>query len=166
MPATTATKKPKLNRRAIRTVIKAIENIDKQGLAFNMKVFGETNVRAFKKAGATRFTPECGTAACVAGFTMGIFKVNGERRISDNIGRNLLKYQEHSNAKIGMDAAAKILGLDNIDRDLLFTPNDYEWHPERFTPRRAIRTLQYLLKTGKVSWDARTHTKALGPIMP
>lgn len=166
MPTPTATKKPKLNRKAIRTVIKAIENIDKQGLAFNMEVFGETNLRAFKKAGATRFTPECGTAACVAGFTIGIFKVNGQHRVSDNIGRNLRKYQEHSNAQLGMDAAAKILGLDCVDQDLLFTPDDYEWHPERFTPRRAIRTLQYLLKTGKVSWDARTHTKALGRFVP
>lgn len=76
----------------------------------------------------------CGTAACIAGWTLALFAPN--KRGGD------------------ADDAQTLLGLDEYQADELFLPQGYR-NSRRYTQARAVRTLDHLIATGEVDWDAK-----------
>lgn len=80
-----------------------------------------------------RILIDCGTAACIAGWTNAI------------LGNPDSEYDDAT------DAAAR-LGLDEREADDLFTPRGFDVKG-RFTRAQAVAVLDHLLETGKVDWS-------------
>lgn len=82
---------------------------------------------------------ECGTAACIAGWTLVVFQ------------------PEQLSTKGAVDAEP-YLGLNEGQAFKLFTPPG--WKTERYTRAHAVRVLDHLLETGEVNWiDTRRPKK-------
>ena len=89
----------------------------------------------------------CGTAACIAGWTLARFGKTGRAKKLDH-RRPLANYKDV------LPCAASVLGLELLTIRRLFTPSlaaDGVSMPE-VTAEHAVRTLRHLAKTGKVDW--------------
>lgn len=75
------------------------------------------------------YTAECGTVACIAGWTYLTYGGCGD------------PYSE----------ARNLLGLDEDRADALFLPYGCDW--EDITPAHAAQTLRKLAETGEVDWS-------------
>lgn len=73
----------------------------------------------------------CGTAACIAGWTLALLKPRTKGLDSNDAGN--------------------LLGLNEEEADLLFMPPGF-MDEARFTQAMAVRTLDHLLATGEVAW--------------
>lgn len=98
-------------------------------VGFNMAVFDPSPVYR------DRTGKRCGTACCIAGWTV-------------------LKYG-HEDQKGDADSyiAGELLGLTPEQADMLFNPFQVavcDW--ENISPKRAARTLERLAETGEVKW--------------
>lgn len=112
-------------------------------LYFNMATWGE-QARNFV---ATEHA--CGTAACIAGWTLARFGKSGR---ATKVDHRRPRDFDDSVSK----AAAAVLGLNRSEAYDLFVPNSglngvdvYE-----VTADHAVRTLRHLAKTGEVDWRA------------
>lgn len=106
-----------------------------EGMVFDMSTYGHRH--------------PCGTAACIAGWTVARFGKTGRAKNIDPRRPLADKY----NVKIW---AAKVLGLDADTRFSLFMPNTYKDRVRVFdiTASHAVRTLRHLAETGEVDWFA------------
>lgn len=146
-----------MNITAINTLINLLENIPpetKQG--FNMRYYHENAYGEDVNVGH-----ECGTVACLAGWTAEHLSLKGDRvlklpRTKDSIknyGPGLHWMTGHH------ELAQEILGLTEDEADRLFTPMDYDSNPEldlvawdRVKPAQAVKVLKHLRDTGEVDW--------------
>ena len=103
----------------------------------------------------------CGTAGCIAGFTVSRHEERAQGYRAEQIFRKKRKYEPRG--EINMEFAGKILGLDDRMRKELFEP-DITGIAEAFECDRkkpgfifsgmAIACLDILIETGEVDWVA------------
>lgn len=114
-----------MNAENILKVAKAIEQHSIPDLGFNMGVVcGKARYDLPDLSGHN-----CGTVACVAGWTNKVF-----------------------NTPASAAAAGDILGLSDDVSELLFLPEG--WTENDIKPDQAVRTLRHLAETGEVDWTA------------
>ena len=103
-------------------------------MVFDMGVFGDEH--------------PCGTAACIAGWTVARFGWNGRAMKIDH-RRPVLNFDV-------FDDALSVLGLSFPEAQRLFAPNEERdgVSMAEVTAPHAVRTLRHLAKTGKVDWCA------------
>lgn len=135
------------NRKNILAVADAIESsaltkarLVKNRIGFNMATYG--GVGFGDKAGHN-----CGTAACIAGWTLVMFDDDGFPR------EKPLSPSELRNSACIMVRAAGALGLEDKVARKLFVP-DVDILSD-LAPQRAVRVLRHFARTGKVNWDLR-----------
>lgn len=78
------------------------------------------------------FMEACGTAACIAGWTLAVLSPAGD-------------------ACPSLKQARGLLGLGLATSHSLFIPDDF--CTRRYTPDEAVRVLDHLLETGEVDWE-------------
>lgn len=111
---------------------------------FNMNYF----LSQIDQEGPSYYDPtvllhNCGTCACLAGWTAGLLddQLTDEQRDRNSIA----------------DRGRVLLGLDSSQADRLFHP--YNLHPswgdewEAIPPRGAVEVLDHLLETGEIDWS-------------
>ena len=89
--------------------------------------------------------PECGTVACIGGWTDILFTKTGRIRakpLFDDDGENGCSYEQ----------TGEKLGLDSLQSDQLFFMTDSRKTLSGQTLKDAVRVLTGLLETGKVRW--------------
>lgn len=134
-----------MKRDAIQRLIDALEADELRDerdakIRFNMGTwFGMTNEGGDHVQGEEH---ECGTAACLAGWTVILHK--GIDRTTRSLKIGPYDFIE--------DVAASILGLDSVTAARLFVPSVAGWPLHRIKRKHGIRVLKRLLETGKVDW--------------
>lgn len=110
---------------------------------FNMRSWWSAVTGGGLKLYGTRpeeFTAECGTAACVAGWTVSVFR---PRSPLNEFRGDWVE-----------DVAGLILGLSSDEADKLFFPPDFfSERTDEWTPAQAADVIDHLLATGKVDWS-------------
>jgi len=127
-----------VNKAAIDKVIASIRGeVERtKDLGFNMGFAVENGETDRTKRG-------CGTVACIAGHTY----VN-------KVGRSPSRVADNYNWSELFDTAQEELGLTGEQRAQLFFAENTKYYDnlEAITPGQAIRTLEHLRDTGRVSW--------------
>ena len=114
-----------MNVENILKVAEAIEQHSIADLGFNMSIVtGPVRPDRLDMSGHN-----CGTVACIAGWTNAVFK----------------------NASPHTPAAAGYLGLEADQADELFCPEG--WMDGDIKPEQAVRTLRHLAVSGEVDWS-------------
>lgn len=142
---TTTHRKPKMNKRTILKVAKAIETAAKRkeglrGVGFNMDSY-------IADADEVRcdHVDSCGTVSCIAGWTC---LVAGGLNDADS----LREIEATQSVYAIPRRAAEILGIDFETRYDLFTPHGAgPW--ASITPAHAVAVLRHLAETGVVDWS-------------
>lgn len=113
-----------VNAENILKVADAIEQHSIPDLGFNMGVVhGNANPGLRDLSGHN-----CGTVACIAGWTHQVFKTGGHT----------------------ISPAGYVLGLNEQESEALFLPEG--WADDEIGPQQAVRTLRHLAATGEVDW--------------
>lgn len=109
-------------------------------VGFNMRTYGNRSGDYTDRSGRG-----CGTVACVAGWAIALFSLNGRGQA--------VKEQRVGSAgwKGAFFTASDLLGLDDMTASALFQPETVAWY--KITPAIAAKTLRHLAKTGEVVWD-------------
>ena len=104
-------------------------------MVFDMEVFGDEH--------------PCGTAACIAGWTVARFGENDDAEEIDH--RRPL-----GDGDDVFDGALSVLGLSFPEAQRLFAPNERRdgVSMSEITAEHAVRTLRHLAETGEVDWRA------------
>jgi hypothetical protein len=92
---------------------------------------------------------DCGTAACIGGWTVALFNNEGRLRPSTLMGDRLSRKIDRSMATY---TVARLLDLGPDQVGLLF-PN--QGIRNRITREHAVRTLRNLALTGLVKWEVK-----------
>ena len=121
-----------MNKERILEIADLIET-GHERMVFDMGVFGDEH--------------PCGTAACIAGWTVARFGESGRAKKID--------HRRPLNA-LFFDGALSVLGLSFPEAQRLFAPNEERdgVSMAEVTAPHAVRTLRHLAKTGKVDWLA------------
>lgn len=148
-----------MNTTAITALATLLTNIpSKYDTGFNMEWYSvetEANPEVKENVGH-----QCGTVSCIAGWAAQFLNFDGTLRDTPRKESQMLE-------EFGIDipvyapepiVAAKLLGLDELDADILFEPmnNSLLFHDEDWdavTPRQAAKVLRHLAKTGEVNWE-------------
>lgn len=91
---------------------------------------GDAYLKSPKTVG--RLLEGCGTAACIAGWT-------------------IAAHHPGARTRWGTDIAAGLLGLDAVAAGQLFMPPNFQ-DSDRYTIPMAVRVLDHLMATGEVDW--------------
>jgi hypothetical protein len=132
-----------MRKDVILAVADAIEKHEISDLGFNMNTFVGSN--EFEDGG-DKSGHNCGTVACIAGWTAALFTEDGKRRGSPSAK------ELRNNGGWIPDIAAGAMDLSAAKAEELFHPDLQTWSWSRVTPARAVKTLRRLAKTGMVQW--------------
>ena len=131
-----------MNKERILMVADAIENHSIPKLGFNMTSLVSNDYPDMSGH-------DCKTVACIAGWTVALFKDDGSLR-----NKPLYTVNSIDKSKNAIDKrAGKILDLGSWEANDLFYTEYYIMHLEKITPKMAVKTLRNLAKTGRVVWD-------------
>jgi hypothetical protein len=129
-----------MNKERILDLADIIENDRLENVEFDMST---------PASHTPRIHPECGTAACIAGYVM--CAAYGNLRAKQF---QCTCYWDNFSVR-----AARILGLNTEQRRQLFTPTPHNSNTPvgfgedyYFTKERAVRTLRHFAETGKIDW--------------
>ena len=122
-----------MNKERIMEIADLIET-GHERMVFDMGVFGDEH--------------PCGTAACIAGWTVARFGENDDTKEIDH-RRPVLNFDV-------FDDALSVLGLSFPEARQLFAPNEERdgVSMTEVTASHAVRTLRHLAETGEVDWRA------------
>lgn len=142
-----------MNVEALQRLIHILENVEKQGLPFNINSWWDIHPSGFS-IGQDLEKP-CGTAACAIGWAAcdPWFKEQGLSIRAEALSKsgNPKWLVPHFQGARGFEAAAKLFGIEVYVAQVLFDPHEY--FPDEdvgTTPRDVIDRINHLIRTGSV----------------
>lgn len=132
-----------MNKKRILKLADVIETeAGQHGLGFNM----DTYLNSVDKDISGH---NCGTVACIAGWTTFLFDPRGRLRSPARASKDAIA-ANNSSTRTGdfHNTAGDILGLTEIEANELFLPSAFD-DP---TPAQAAKVLRHLAETGEVEW--------------
>jgi hypothetical protein len=132
-----------MRKDVVLAVADAIENHSRADLGFNM---GHYISHADWGSDGDKSGHNCGTVACVAGWTVAIFNEKGEKR---DLSLSILKRLDFDDTIVSR--ATDAMDIHSEDAEQLFHPADrFTW--ESITPAKAASVLRHFAETGMVEW--------------
>jgi hypothetical protein len=128
-----------MNKEVINAVADAIarSELARCDVGFNMSKYVASSEGWVDQTGH-----ECGTVACIAGWTAMMFDADGNRLAAPDLPS---EFSAHMTAQSAM-------GLTSRQADALFTPDRLDY--ATITQCQAVAVLRKLAETGKVDWSS------------
>jgi hypothetical protein len=136
----------------IRGVAKALEKsvVAKEcHIGFNLSTYYDNNKYSIFPI-EDRTKHKCGTVACIAGWTVILYKKDGDLRKRPLRDSEVYK-RYHVGAGNIMGDAMDIMGISFKEAEALFEPDSVD--KTRVTPKDAAKVLRHFAKTGKIDWE-------------